>query len=146
MFGLVYSSHSITFVLFKYEDKLEQGFKKKERLNSKKRINRLFLEGNSFFLYPFKVIYKKLPEPSDYPVQLLISVSKHKFKRAVNRNRVKRLVREAYRKNKSIIYEQQDGFEGTLLLGLIYVPDTIMEYHQIEKKIILILQRLKKQG
>jgi len=122
---------------------LNQGFKKEERLHSKKRIGLLFSEGESFFAYPFKVVYKTIPEPSDYPVQLLISVSKQKFKHAVKRNRVKRLVRESYRKNKSILFEQENHEENTLLVGLIYVANTIMDYHQIEKKIILILQRLK---
>ncbi len=122
---------------------LKQTFKKEDRLHSKKRIARLFSEGDNFFIYPFKVVYTTIPETSDYPVQLLISVSKQKFKRAVKRNRVKRLIREAYRKNKSIVYEQVEGEENTLLAGLIYVADTIMDYRQIEKKIILILQRLK---
>jgi len=122
---------------------LNQGFKKEERLHSKKRIGLLFSEGESFFVYPFKVVYTTLPESSDYPVQLLISVSKQKFKHAVKRNRVKRLVRESYRKHKSILFEQENHEENTLLVGLIYVANTIMDYHQIEKKIILILQRLK---
>ncbi len=103
----------------------------------------MFSEGEGFFIYPFKVVYKIIPEASDYPVQLLISVSKQKFKHAVKRNRVKRLIREAYRKNKSVVYEQVEGDKSTLLVGLIYVADTIMDYRQIEKKIILILQRLK---
>ena len=123
---------------------LNQGFKKEERLYSKKRIGELFSDGESFFIYPFKVVYRTIPEPSDFPVQLLISVSKNKFKQAVKRNHVKRLIREAFRKNKSTLYLQQNNTEATLLVGLIYVANTIMDYHQIEKKIILILQRLKK--
>jgi len=122
---------------------LNQGFKKEERLHSKKRIGLLFSEGESFFVYPFKVVYTTLPESSDYPVQLLISVSKQKFKHAVKRNRVKRLVRESYRKHKSILFVKENHEKKTLLVGLIYVANTIMDYHQIEKKIILILQRLK---
>ncbi len=123
---------------------LKQGFKKGERLHSKKLIGRLFTEGVSFFVYPFKVVYLTEPSISGYPVQILLSVSKQKFKHAVKRNRVKRLIREAYRKNKSLVYEQQNKDKQTMLVGLIYVADTIMDYHQIEKKIILILQRLKK--
>ena len=122
---------------------MNQGFKKEERLHSKRRIGQLFSEGKSFFIYPFKVVYHTIPEPSDYPVQLLISVSKNKFKHAVKRNRVKRLIREAYRTNKTIIYKQDGSSERTLIVGLIYVANTIMDYHQLEKKIILILQRLK---
>jgi len=78
---------------------LKQTFKKGERLSSEKSIATLFAEGDSFFQYPFKVVYKK--EQSTYPfsVQLLISVSKRNFKKAVDRNKIKRLIREAYRKS-----------------------------------------------
>ena len=122
---------------------MKQTLKKEERLHSKKLIQQLFSEGDSFFAYPFKVIYKEVAEVNKFPIQVLISVSKKKFKSAVKRNKIKRLFREAYRKNKSIIYEQMATPEKTLVVGFIYVADTIMDYQQIEKKIILILQRLK---
>ena len=122
---------------------MKQTFKKEERLHSKKLIRQLFAEGNSFFVYPFKVLYKEIEEESVFPVQVLISVSKRKFKSAVKRNRVKRLFREAYRKNKSIVFECNSNNNKTLLIGFIYVADTIMDYHEIEKKIMIILQRLK---
>ncbi len=103
----------------------------------------MFAEGNNFFVYPFKVLYKEIEEESAFPVQVLISVSKRKFKSAVKRNKVKRLFREAYRKNKSIVFERNNNNNKTLLIGFIYVADTIMDYHEIEKKIMIILQRLK---
>ena len=122
---------------------LNQSLKKQERLHSKKHIKQLFSEGKSFFIYPFKVVYKNIHQENGAPVQILPSVSKRKIKSAVKRNRVKRLIREAYRKNKSALLEAESGKEGTLLIGFVYVADTIMDYHQLEKKIILILQRLK---
>jgi len=94
-------------------------------------------------VYPFKVIYKEVPDKNEFPIKILTSVSKHKFKSAVKRNRVKRLIREAYRKNKSIIYGVESGRGETLLIAFIYVADTIIDYGQLEKKIILILQRLR---
>ena len=120
-------------------------FKKEERLHSKKLIQQLFTEGDSFFVYPFKVIYKEAPESKGFPASVLISVSKKKFKSAVKRNRIKRLFRESYRKNKHILIDSEDkeGEHTPLIIAFIYVADTIMEYHEIEKKIILILQRLK---
>ncbi len=120
-------------------------FKKEERLHSKKLIQQLFAKGDSFFIYPFKVIYKEMPETNGFPASVLISVSKKKFKSAVKRNRIKRLFRESYRKNKHILIDSEgkEGKNTTLLIAFIYVADTIMEYHEIEKKIILILQRLK---
>ena len=124
---------------------LKQTFKKEERLHSKKLIQQLFADGHSFFVYPFKVIYKEVPEQEVIPASVLISVSKKKFKSAVKRNRIKRLFRESYRKNKYILIdsEEEEKKITPLLIAFIYVADTIMEYHEIEKKIILILQRLK---
>ncbi len=121
---------------------MKQTFKKEERLHSKKLIGQLFARGDSFFVYPFKVIYLPVSENSSIPAQVLISVSKKKFKSAVKRNRIKRLIREAYRKNKQFLTNENPQ-NKTLLMAFIYVADTIMEYHDIEKKIILILQRLK---
>ena len=122
---------------------LKQTFKKGERLHSKKLISLLFETGNSFFIYPFKVVYIFLDEKREFPAEVLISVSKRKIKRAVKRNKVKRLIREAYRKNKYLIF---DNNHGTLLMGLIYIADDVLEYKQIERKITLILQKLKEKN
>ena len=117
---------------------------KNERLYSKKKISFLFKEGDSFFRYPFKVVYAKDITKHSSPVQLLVSVSKRNFRKAVDRNRIKRLIREAYRNNKYLLYEGLSNREGSLLLGVIYNAKTIMEYKEIERKIILILQHLIK--
>ena len=76
------------------------------------------------------------------PVQVLVSVSKRNFKNAVDRNRIKRLVREVYRKNKNILYETRNRQGKLLLLGIIFTGKTIPEYAEVEQKIILILHRL----
>jgi len=114
-------------------------------LHSKKLISKLFEEGKAFFNYPFKVVY--LEQISDNPgtVQLLVSVSRRNFKKATDRNKVKRLIRESYRKNKTQLYAQRSASDKQLLIGLIYTASTILSYAEIEKKIILILQRLIKQ-
>lgn len=74
-------------------------FRKSERLSKKKIIQELFNKGSSFTLYPFKVYYQKL-EKTEKSHQVLFSVAKKNFKKAVSRNRVKRLMREAYRLSK----------------------------------------------
>ena len=125
---------------------LKQTFKKGERLYRRKEIEFLFGKGKSFFVYPFKVVYAEYPEKKEFPVEVLVSVSKKKIKSAVKRNRIKRLVREAYRKNKYVIWENRKENNSTLLAAFIYVADGVMDYDKIEKKIILILQRLKKQN
>lgn len=124
---------------------MKQTFTKEERLHSKKQIEQLFNEGDSFFVYPFKVIFLATEnEESRFP-QILISVSKKNFKRAVDRNKIKRLIREAYRKNKTHLINTLNNNQTSLMIGLIYTAKTLLSYAEIERKIILILQRLKKQ-
>ena len=75
----------------------ELSFPKKEKLTSKIIIDRLFKDGQSKFKYPFRVLFLSDDAYSEPFPQLVISVSKRNFKRAVDRNRIKRLIREAYR-------------------------------------------------
>ena len=79
---------------------------KAERLNSKILIGKMFEGGvsKSFSIFPIRVVYMPV-EQGEASASILISVSKRRFKRAVKRNRVKRQIREAYRKNKSILLE-----------------------------------------
>ncbi len=126
---------------------MKQTFTKQERLYEKKLMHQLFKGGNSFFVFPFKVFYVVLDQAAPYPAKVLISVPKRNFKRAVDRNRIKRLVREAYRKNKALLLSPGKDSEKpnrTYLIGLIYTPKVHMDYAEIERKIILILQQLQK--
>jgi ribonuclease P protein component len=124
-------------------------FKKQERLNSKRLIEKLFKEGNAFLVYPFRVVYMiNNDENFDHikaPVQVLVSVSKKKFKSAVKRNRIKRLMRESYRINKHDLTEYLAKSKIKLLLGLVFIGDTMPEYSLTGKKIITILKRLKEE-
>jgi ribonuclease P protein component len=124
---------------------LSHTFSKAERLHSKKLIERLFKEGKSFYVYPFKIIYIENNPNDKYPVQALVSVAKRNIRKAVDRNKVKRLIREAYRQNKEELYKQRFANNNQLLIGLIYTARTILPHAQIESKIILILQRLIEQ-
>ena len=119
---------------------------KHERLKSKKQIEELFSGGSSFFYYPFKIYYLSHEEQEKQSVRLLVAVSKKKFKKAVDRNRIKRVVREAYRKNKQGLNEHLQKNNKSLWLGLIYTGETILSYQETERKLILILQRLMKRG
>ena len=84
-------------------------FSKRERIVSRKLMEQLFSKGNnqSVTAFPIRVVYiLKEREADEEPVQLLISVSKRHFRRAVKRNRVKRQIREAYRHQKSVLTEK----------------------------------------
>ena len=118
----------------------------KERIKSKKQLNRLFGEGHSFFVYPFKVLYLLENDCDEKQVKMLITVSKKKFKKAVERNKIKRLAREAFRKNKLLLNDSLSENHQCMSLGLIYTGETILPYQEIERKLILILQRLIKRG
>ena len=120
-------------------------FKKHERLNSKIQINDLFSRGESFFKYPFKVVYLEKDVADGEFNAILISVSKRNFKSAVDRNRIKRLVREAYRLNKSILSQEVSKDNKFRNFALIYTAKSILPYKEIERKIMLILQTIKKQ-
>ena len=76
-------------------------FKKEERLCNVKLIEKLFTDGSSFLVYPFRIIWLSEVANSVHPVQVLISVPKKRFKRAVDRNLLKRRIRELYRIHKS---------------------------------------------
>ncbi|MCK4664648.1 MAG: ribonuclease P protein component [Bacteroidales bacterium] len=117
-------------------------FKKKERLKSKKIINSLFTDGNSYVEYPYRILWGKFNFNSPFPAQFGISVSKKKFKKAVDRNLIKRRTKEAYRKNKYILYDfcRENGIKIAVMI--VYIANDIILYSEIEKKIILILKRL----
>jgi ribonuclease P protein component len=112
---------------------------KNERLHSQKLIKELFDKGSSFFLYPFKVIALDMPNAEKGTYQVLFSVSKKKIKKAVDRNLVKRRMKEAYRLNKSEILTSP---HHNKLIGLIYVSSEIGTFQFIEQKIRKILTRI----
>lgn len=121
--------------------KVSKTFHKSERLNSKKLIQELFEKGSSFFLHPLKVIY--LPAPSGSPNQVLFSVPKRNFKKAVDRNKIKRQLRESYRSNKMILNDTITDV-NSYFIAYIYLGKEILPYKEIDDKLKSSLWRLKK--
>lgn len=119
-------------------------FKKKERLTKKVEINRLFNEGSSFSIYPLKFIYLVEEDniSSEPPVKLLLSVPKRIHKRAVNRNLIKRRLKECYRKYKPKFFSEEIIKKSNIKLGIIYISNEILSYQELEKKIILGTKKL----
>jgi ribonuclease P protein component len=116
-------------------------FRKEERLNKEIWIKELFEKGSSFHLYPFRVIYLPHPKP-DWPCsQVLISVSTRNFKKAVDRNTIKRRIREAYRLNKQVLHGDQKW-----LIAYIYTAKEINPSPLIHEKTVASLERVHSKG
>lgn len=113
-------------------------FNKGERLKKEKLIEDLFSKGASFAIYPFRVIYLPNPQPNPFH-QVLFTASSRNFKKAVDRNKIKRRAREAYRLNKVYLDETPK-----LLIGFVYIAKELLDYHQIEKAVVKALDKLKK--
>jgi ribonuclease P protein component len=121
-------------------DKIKVTFKKGERLCSKKIIDKLFADGSSFLSYPVKTVYLRGDLPTDFPVQAAFSVSKKNYKRALERNIIKRRMRESYRTNKHSLYKNCDG---QLAVFFIYVGKEILDYQKVEAGMKKALVRLQ---
>lgn len=117
-----------------------QSLSKSERLSSKKKIELLLKTGNHFFQFPFKVVFLRNDNSNERIHQFLPVVSKKKHRKAVDRNRIKRLIRESYRKNKLILASQSSN--TVYYIALIYVHHKILTYSFIEQSIIDILSRI----
>ena len=117
-------------------------FRKEERLCSIKLIEQLYSQGSSFSFYPFRIIYSIQPI-QEVPAQIVISVPKRKFKRAVDRNKIKRLIKEVYRHSKEdFLYPQLVEKNISLHILIIYTGNEINTTINIRKKLNLALERL----
>lgn len=117
-------------------------FKKEERLSSKVAISQLFTTGKSFYSKPFKVLWLQTDVLGTVPTKILISVPKRSFKRAVDRNLLKRRIREAYRKNKTLL--EASSLEKPVHLAFLYSSKTILPYSFIEVQMIATLKEATK--
>ncbi len=120
-------------------------FCKEERLTNKKIINSIFTKGNSAFIYPFNVKWSFIESKSEFPLQILITIPKRNFKKAVDRNKLKRCIREAYRLNKNIFSNKVISNDKKIVFTLIYTEKEILNFKMIQEKIILVLHRLVKE-
>ncbi len=117
--------------------------RKSERLNSKIVIEKMFAGGSSrsFSVFPLRVVYMPV-DSLEASASILVSVPKKRFKRAVKRNRVKRQIREAYRKNRGELKQLLTEKEQKLAIAFIYLSDQLTSSVEIEEKVKLLLARM----
>lgn len=122
---------------------LRYKFGKSEKLKSRKAIEQLFAEGKSFSNFPFRVIWR-FNESTGTPLQAGFTVSSRYFKKAVDRNRIKRLVREAYRLQKNELLEQLKNNQKQLAVFFVYVGNELPDYPAVFEKTGSAIKRLIK--
>ncbi|MDO1512888.1 ribonuclease P protein component [Maribacter confluentis] len=120
---------------------MDQTFGKKEKLKSKVLITKLFDEGKGISSFPLKLIYLPVTNHS-VSFKTGVTVSKRNFKSAVDRNRIKRLLREAYRRNKALVFNNTDGNYAFLFL---YLGKEMPSFEQLDHKMKLVLNKFKLQ-
>ncbi len=113
-------------------------YSKNERLKSKTTIGLLFSEGKSVSKYPLRLVYRQAEADSDEKIKIGVSVSKKYFKRAVDRNYFKRVLRETYRLNKHLLW---DNIEEPYSFMFFYQTKDRLSYEEINSKTIQLFEK-----
>lgn len=120
----------------------QYSFPKPEHLCGEIRINKLFAEGKAFIVYPLRIVYSISEATGSVQAQVMVSVPKKRFKRAVKRNRLKRLMREAYRLNKPEFVDALTSRSLSIQLAFNYVSDEQVDFDQMNRKVSQALQKI----
>jgi len=120
-------------------------FSKEERLCSKRLIDDLFHNGSSFFIYPYRVVFLRVAGMSK--VQVLLSVSKRRFRHAVHRNLLKRRMRESYRLQKGdLLYPAIEGKPYGLAAAVQYVGKDALDFSFMHERMAAVLEKLHQEA
>ena len=117
---------------------------KQERLKSKKLIEKLYAEGTSVKSFPLRMMFIQTTHTSSFPCQVGVSVAKRNYKLAADRNRLKRLMRETYRLQKQIVYNNLDE---PYVFMISYIGREEIKYEDLylkmEKLLTLFIDKVK---
>ena len=117
-------------------------YNKKEKLKSRKLLDQLFTKGKSVSAFPLKVFYGVLPAETTETIQAGVGVSARNFSKAVDRNRIKRLLREAYRLNKSVLYDALNADQKKAAVFFLYIGKEKPEFATLNETMPFLLQKL----
>jgi ribonuclease P protein component len=117
---------------------------KKERLKRRKIIEQLFKEGKAIHVAPLRATYKLYRKTLDHPLQAGFSASSRQFKKAVDRNRIKRILREAWRLQKNMLQEQLQAEQKQLAVFIIYTGKEMPVFATVREQMAVILNKLVK--
>lgn len=120
---------------------MKYSYSKKEKLKSKKTIELLFKEGDSVSDFPLRLVWLETSFDDGSQIKTAVSVSKKHFKTAVDRNNVKRLMREAYRLNKHIYF---NNFTTHYAFMILYIGKTKPTLSLLESKMLVLFDRFRK--
>jgi len=120
-------------------------FSKEERLSGKSLIDRLFRNGSSFVTYPYRVVFLSTEKTfsGDFPAQALVSVPKRRFKRSVDRNLLRRRMKESYRLQKADFYAFLRAHSLQLLIAFQYVGKEKLPFARLHERMGSALSKIR---
>lgn len=117
-------------------------YNKQEKLKSRKLLEQIFREGKTITVFPLKLFYLQPAEKLDFYVKTGVGVSGRNFKKAVQRNHIKRLLREAYRTEKTLLHNFLQQQNTQAVVFILYIDKTLPVFATIKNKMPVALKRL----
>jgi len=122
---------------------MDQSLGKEQRLKNKILIGKLFSQGSSVSKYPLRLVYLKTEHVPNTAIKVAVSVSKKSFKKAVDRNRIKRLIREVYRQNKILFSEE--GTSDCYAFIFLYTGNKMPIFDELQNTLVKLSEKFKQQ-